>query len=259
MPELYIPLTLTSGLNGIYLKAISGAEEIAVDNASSRVALQLLDGLLSKNRFQPVNGNCPNVTKLVTADRDRVIAQLYLSVYGSKVESTLTCMNCAKQYDIDFSLHDLLNHCAIEAGLSLANGTYELEPTVRFRLPTGEDELLIEGFSPEKAEKVLMERCILSNTPESLSDSVQKRMAEIAPVLNMEMEAICPECGHTQQVLFDMQSFFLMKLKQERPQLLREIHLIASHYHWSHQEILTLPRKIRKQYVSLIEAENEGW
>jgi hypothetical protein len=42
-------------------------------------------------------------------------------------------------------------------------------------------------------------------------------------------------------------------LKKERPRLLYEIHRIASSYHWSQQEILQLPRTLRKQYVELIE------
>jgi Cft2 family RNA processing exonuclease len=71
--------------------------------------------------------------------------------------------------------------------------------------------------------------------------------------MNLEMQAICPECAREQNVRFDMQTFLLVRLKKERPRLLYEIHRIASSYHWSQQEILQLPRTLRKQYVELIE------
>lgn len=256
MQGLYVPLALTPGMRGVYLKAVTGTDELVVEDTSSRSALLLLEGLLSKNSFQVLNSGA--AAGIVTADRDRILAHLYLAIYGKKVSSTLTCTHCTRPFDIDFSLPDMLRHYALDAPLS-NDGLYELEPTVRFRLPTGEDELAIVGVPLQQAEKMLMEKCIISNTPEAYADGVQQRMTALAPVLNVEMEAVCPECGHREQVLFDMQSFLLRKILQERPRLLREVHLIASQYRWSQGEIMALPRKLRKQYAAMIEAENENW
>ncbi|MBD0255140.1 MAG: hypothetical protein ICV83_05430 [Cytophagales bacterium] len=253
----YVPLALTPGIRGVYLKALTGAEELAVEDTSSRSALRLLAGLLSEDGLAPGNGSL--VVKVVTADRDRLLAHLFLATYGNKVSSTLACSHCAKPFDIDFSLPDLLRHYAIEAFLPAGDGTYELAPAVHFRLPTGEDELAIAHIAPQQAVQLLLEKCIVSSTPGVYAERVQQRMAEMAPVLNVEMEAACPECGYGEPVLFDMQSFLLQKLLQERPRVLREIHLIASRYHWSQQEIVSLPRKVRKQYAAMIEAENESW
>ncbi len=125
-----------------------------------------------------------------------------------------------------------------------------------FRFPTGEDELLTALYSQNDAEDFLMTRCLVKGNLVKDKEAVQKKMAQIAPVLNIEMQASCPECSHASQVQFDIQSFLLMKLKGERTQLIREIHRIASHYHWTQGAILALPRKLRKQYVALIESED---
>ncbi len=84
---------------------------------------------------------------------------------------------------------------------------------------------------------------------------VQEKMAQVAPVLNLTMQAHCPECDNDQEVLFDIQTFFLTRLKQERLQLTKDIHLIARCYHWSADVILDLPRKLRRQYAAMIESE----
>ncbi len=252
-----MPLAVTPGITDVYLKAITGANEIAVEDASSRSALLLLDGLLCESSNQPLDGD--TVARIVTADRDRLLAHLYLSIYGNKVNGTVTCTHCKEPFDIDFSLLKLLQHYTIRAPLPSPDGTYHLEPSVHFRLPTGEDEILIAALPAQHAEKMLIENCIVSDTPEAFAETVQRRMIELAPLLNVEMESVCPECGHSEPILFDMQSFLLQKLLQERPRLLREIHLIASQYHWPQQEILHLPRKMRKQYAAMIDAETESW
>lgn len=250
MSELYIPLGLTPGIDAVYLRSLCGTDELAVEKTDTKNLIQFLDSLMMKGAM----GNHVNAGQIVTADRDRILAALYISIYGSKVESTLSCQNCGQKFDLDFSLEDLLNHYQFVPEQVPENGTYRLEPGICFRLPNGEDEILINGLSKQDAEKILIDRCLLEGNPETDKEIVQLKMEELAPVLNLEMQAICPECSHAQKVQFDMQSFFLLKLMQERRLLINEIHCIASHYHWSQKEILDLPRNLRKQYMALIQS-----
>ena len=248
--NLFIPLRLTPGVGGVYLRSLNGADEMAVENTGTKNLISFIESLM-----QPAaTGNKINAAQIVTADRDRLLALLYISMYGTRIESTLSCTACRQKFDLDFSLDELLRH--YQPAAVSANGQYEVEPGISFRLPNGEDEMMINAFTGAKAERQLLERCLLEGNVETDNEKVQLKMAEVAPVLSMEMQAICPECGNEQQVQFDMQSFFLTKLKQERPGLIREIHNIASQYHWSQQEILSLPRNLRKQYAALIQSDN---
>lgn len=249
--NLFIPLRLTPGAGGVYLRTLNGADEMSVENTGTKNLVNFL-GLL----MQPgATGNKVDAAQIVTADRDRLLALLYISLYGARVESTVSCTACAQKFDLDFSLDELLRHYQPAAAVS-EDGRYQLEPGISFRLPNGEDEMFIAGLAGAEAERQLLERCLLEGNAETDNEKVQLKMAELAAVLSMEMQAICPECSNEQQVQFDMQSFFLTKLKQERPVLIREIHNIASRYHWSHQEILNLPRNLRKQYAALIQPDN---
>ncbi|UOQ64824.1 hypothetical protein [Hymenobacter volaticus] len=81
---------------------------------------------------------------------------------------------------------------------------------------------------------------------------VQQQMETLGPVLITEITTSCPECGVSQQATFDMQSFLLTRLKNERKRLMVEVHAIALNYSWGHNEILNLPRTMRKTYAELI-------
>ena len=249
MPDLFIPLLLTPGIAGIYLRPIRGTEEMNVSGSGTADAVQLLDAMLD----QAANPSLKQTASLVTADRDRVLASLYIELYGPRIDSSLSCRHCREKFDLDFSLYSLLVQCAPPPALVKKDGVYATTDGVLFRLPTGDDELIANASQSDPVE-ALLARCLLDEKEKPDTGNIESIMAGVAPVLNLEMEAVCPECNTSQQVRFDMQSFFLQRIKKERPRLLYEIHRIALAYHWSHDDILTLPRKLRKDYVKLIEA-----
>lgn len=244
---MVIPLLLTPDSDTVCLRSLCGSDELAVDDTRTASLLPFLESLIA----QDSSGNTLRAAQIITADRDRLLATLHRALYGPRIESTLSCTQCNEKFDLNFSLDDLLHHYRPTAAKSR---TYAAAPGITFRLPTGEDELLTDGLPPAQAEKILLQRCLVEGNPETDNGTVQQKMAEVAPVINLKMEACCPECGHRQHVQFDIQSFFLTKLKQERATLLREVHCIASQYHWSQQEILALPRSIRKQYAAFIQS-----
>jgi hypothetical protein len=246
---MFVPLYLTPRCTGIYLHPIRGNAEMQIEKTDTETALQLLISMIDKNT------SAISASSIVSADRDRVLAMIYSELYGSRIESTICCKQCSEKFDVDFSLTTLLAQLQPGKTAVPENGIYELAEGVAYRLPTGKDEMMAlsaEGIDPVQA---LLNECLVAGSEIVEPGVVEAQMAKLAPVLNLEMEAVCPECGKEQQVRFDMQSFLLLRLKKERPRLLYEIHTIAHCYHWSHEEILQLPRALRKQYVELIEAE----
>lgn len=87
---------------------------------------------------------------------------------------------------------------------------------------------------------------------EAASDALQAA----APIIDLELAASCADCGHQQTAHFDLQSFLLQRLINERENLLAEVHLLASAYGWSLSEILSLARSTRRQLANAIENLN---
>ncbi|HRI60788.1 MAG TPA: hypothetical protein PK228_13715 [Saprospiraceae bacterium] len=246
----------TPGIRWVYLREISGRDELAVGNLGTPGAIQLLDRLLATG--QDVAGSVPKAETFVTADRDRLLAVVYKQTYNAQIESTVQCQYCSAPFDLDFSLDDLLRHLQPDGILpEQTDGTFYLENGSRFRLPTGADEQSVSGLPTAQMAQVLLERCLLEGDPAADGEKAQQAMEQIAPVLQTEMLAHCPECEKEQQVHFDLQSFLLTRLKQGQKQVILDIHRLASNYHWSHAEILDLPRNMRRRYVELIESELE--
>jgi hypothetical protein len=62
----------------------------------------------------------------------------------------------------------------------------------------------------------------------------------------------CPECSRTFLNPFDTTAFFLDEMRITAGQLLREVHALALHYHWSEADILSLTRERRRSHLSLL-------
>ncbi|MBK6828963.1 MAG: hypothetical protein IPG86_19860 [Chitinophagaceae bacterium] len=195
--------------------------------------------------------------RMVTADRDRVLAAIYIDTFGSRVNGKTKCLECQQPFEIEFQLPELQQHLeSSAAGTVEESGIYCLDEC-EFRLPTGEDELAIAGLQATEAVNALLQLCVVSGGKQQ-GEKIQEAMSGIAPVIQTEIKTVCPECGHTQQARFDIQSYLLSKLKEEQKQVYRDIHRLASSYKWSHREILELPRRLRRSYVKMIEDELTG-
>jgi hypothetical protein len=125
---------------------------------------------------------------------------------------------------------------------------------VRFRLPTGADELRVRNLPAEKAVHELLKCCVLDGRDGYDACAVQDAMEQVAPILDVDINTSCPECGAGAGVRFDLQEYLLRSVMQERRRLWRETHILATAYGWGLNDILGLTRSDRRTLVGLIEA-----
>lgn len=253
----YVALDLAPGGARAGLREIRGYDEDSVRGTDIMTAIRLIDRLLVDGPGTDVGPG--SAAKLTAADRDRLLAAIYMRTYGPHIESTVRCDHCGDPFDLDFSLQELLGDLRDTAKTSVVemgpDGVFKLPDGCRFRLPTGEDEYAVGHLPPAKAESELLARCVVEGDPTVEPEVVQAAMEEVGPVLDLDLDARCPECGEVQSVHFDIQFYLLSALKSERKQLAQEVHRLATAYGWSLPDILGLARSRRRTYVALIEAE----
>ncbi|HVV51711.1 MAG TPA: hypothetical protein VHG72_19560 [Polyangia bacterium] len=253
-----VNLSPRGGLRQGFLREISGHEELLPTGesespvlASEIVARVLIDLPASAVRRE-------TAWQMTIGDRDRLIAELQLHCFGDRVSSVAHCDSCDGSFEIDFSLSALLEEAegrraaAAEARGPDAQGFYLAPGGDRFRLVTVDDERALLGVPPERAGELLLGRCVPDRPPAAVDERTQALVEALDPVLSLELPASCAECGAAQRVDFDLARFFLASLHRERPLLIREVHWIAKAYGWSHQEILGLPRSVRRAYAGLL-------
>jgi hypothetical protein len=229
----------------INLRELAGKDEQAVQSTATTDALCLIGGLLIED-VDPMS--------LAAADRDRILAAIYLAVFGSRVASTVHCARCGSLFDLNFRLDELIealdrNTCSATVGVFTAATGF------RFRLPTAAEEIDAARHPEESAEQWLAGQCVVEGAAMPTLVDVEQAMEDAAPTIDLELDAGCPECGTHQAVRFDVQSFLLTAIMQGSPRLGRDVHRIASAYHWTRQEILGMPRSERRELANLIEAE----
>src|ERR1700722_13090290 len=118
----------------VHVRELAGKDEHAVESTATADALRLIAALLVED-FDPMS--------LAAADRDRILAAIYLGIFGSRVTSTVHCARCGSLFDLNFRLDELAQALGRNTAqtASDARGVFAAEAGYRFRLPTAAEEL----------------------------------------------------------------------------------------------------------------------
>jgi hypothetical protein len=246
-----VALRFHPSLARVRVRELSGADEQLVAAASTADAVRLIAAVIADG------AGAPDASSLAAADRDRLLAALYEISFGRRIDSTVRCARCGEMFDVDFRLDDLVAACDRSTPDTLercAPDRFRLPSGVVFRLPTAAEE--IASALGDDAINALADRCIVEPAGATLSlDELERAMDSVAPPLDVELSTRCAECGAAQEVRFDVQSYVLSAILNERRRLWHDVHRIASTYHWSRREILELPRSERRDMVERIESD----
>ena len=220
----------------LWLRPLNGADELSIGGETLADAAALLARLSDGAPVEALN-----VSQL-----DRGLAGLYTAIYGDAAECRSTCAQCSEVYEFTLSLRDII--AAQDEGREVfadSEGLWHLPDGARLRAP------LLADITDGGVD--LLSRLVVEGT---VADAeVEAFLEQNAPVLSLDIDAACAHCGAAAQVRFDLAGYLLKRLLSERAFLLRETHLLATRYHWSHAEIVALSREDRRAYAGLIEAE----
>ena len=221
------------------LREPHGEDELALDGVDTRAAVALLERLVE------VSPAAQPVASLSASDRDALLAALHRQLWGDRIVSSLRCPACEAWYDLSFELSGLQRHLARQVAPHMLSGPRCLQTAdgLAWRLPVAaeEDEAAVLGI--EAGAAWLATRCA---DDDGCEQQAAAALEALAPLIDVDLDAPCTECGQPQSARFDIQSFTLQRLLDERDALLAELHTIAAGYGWSLGEILSLPRSLRR-------------
>ena len=135
---------------------------------------------------------------------------------------------------------------------------------VLFRLPNSRDlQALAEIEAPADARQQLLQRCMrsagfngedlsLEALPEEVITAIEERMALADPQADLQLSLHCIACSHRWQTAFDIVSFLWSEIDNWAHRTLHEVHLLASAYGWSEDDILALSPWRRRYYLEKI-------
>ena len=221
-------------------------------------------------RIGPEPASREMVCSLLVGDRDFLLLRLHEISFGPRVELVRACPHaeCGAKMDVDFNL------ATVPVEETLVRSRYEFEfgeaprHKASFRLPEGADQEAVcqwSGLAADDMTTRLLARCLVeldgkspvgpvdvqALSPEART-ALEHEIERCSPKVHFEMEATCPQCGRAFSSRVDPASFLFQALLGARADFVREVHLLAFHYHWSLREILELSRPRRRRYLGTL-------
>ena len=252
-----VPLDFAPMAGWVALRGLSGHDEESVAGTDTEQAIALLDRLLVDIRGAAVRPG--DAAELAAPDRDRLLAAVYASAFGARVECVVLCEACGERLTVEFMLAELVASLRAPShipGLTRHDGAVlQLADGRRVRLPCGRDELDLLAFAPETREAELLRRCVVEGEVGADDAGVLAAMEAAGPLIDLDLDSTCPSCGATRPVHFDLQFYLLSAILQETPLRTAEIHRLAATYGWGLGDILALGRLRRRAFVAEIERD----
>ena len=205
-----------------------------------------------------------SVETLCVADRQFIMRFLSIYLGSEQIWLTARCEHCEEQFDFMVNISELP---VKEAGEGFPFASVETAlGTCRIRVPNGADQRAIVSVENGKAAlRILLERCMVQvpgelNDGKNVSDFIEKinpddlrnietAVEEVAPEIACMAQAACPECREVNVIGLDP----YICLQQRPAKIFSEIHTLASIYHWSESDILSMTKMRRQRYLKLID------
>ncbi len=187
-----------------------------------------------------------------------------LTIIGLEPEPTLwarrQCANdaCGEPIEIDLTPAELIALAEEQAGTFATVATSRA--SFRVRKPTGRDQRAWQSreFDDEsEALRALATDLVTTGAESVLGDGlvaiVEEALAELDPLVCLELSLACPYCHEVRRYEFDPLALVLVRFRDLQERLVDDVHALASHYHWAETEILAVPAARRARYLELIE------
>lgn len=197
------------------------------------------------------------VRSLSVGDRQFLMRRLAIHLGDDEFWLTAGCSYCRKPMDALIQLESLPVKRAKDrfpfVDVQTRQGVF------RFRVPNGSDQEAIVPLANEsEALRALIQRLVVMGNgvpfKAELADedeirTIEAALEETAPEIATEVHASCPNCGGENRVAVEPYDCLL----SIDDTIFSEIHRMASQYHWSECDILSLSRNRRKRYLRLID------
>jgi hypothetical protein len=243
------------------MPALSTAELLAAwENAMGQPPLDQSLRLLSAWLNQPA----PVLARLNLGRRDAYLLQLRAAIFGPQLRSLAECEACGE------CLEFVLDEAELRSGTADPG-----EPTLRvsldgyevvFRLPNTLDLKVLRRDADLATNRRLLLECSLlearhadcvvtaGQLPESVVSAICERMVEADPLAEVRIALTCPGCGHCWKTNLDIGAYLWRELDAWARRILGEVHVLASTYGWSEDQILGLTPARRQFYLNLAAA-----
>lgn len=189
-------------------------------------------------------GGVSGAETLPIGARDSQLLQLWRRWFGASVPCLDTCPACERDVSFDLPLSALVAEYSPDPSPDSSDA---------WRRLTTQDLLSVARLAPEEARRTLTAAVTGEPNPDrSLEAEVEEWLERHDPMARIDIELACAFCAGQWTRPFDIVEHLWSALRGAGRALLRDIHVLASAYHWSERDILALPPARRRAYIAMI-------
>ena len=177
---------------------------------------------------------------------------------GRDMSFTAVCglETCGQEFEFAVSLDELLDSTLAATPPASASRVVDGR-TMTIRPATGADLRNLRASSPadrDGAVRMLLDALVVEGQVNVSNERIIGDIAaELDPLVDFAAACACPACGEPVEVPIDLEAHAIHRLAIRQREILEDVHVLASRYGWTEPTVLSLPRRRRRQYRSLIE------
>lgn len=207
------------------------------------------------------------VRALTVGDREALLWGVRRATVGARVGLVVTCGGCDETLSAELDLDEWAATVGGGPG-PVVDRTTVGEHEVRLRPPTGADQEAVVAVSGGVEEQTiallrLTVEAIEGEAPDdevltALAPALGEVLATTDPAAETLIDVACPSCDTVTPTVVDAGQVLVEEAVAGARWLLEEVHVLASRYHWSEDEILSLPTARRRRYLELVDEDTSG-
>ena len=225
---------------------------------------------LLKTCLRNIQDECYSEAEILSwSFKHRLQALLAIAVatHGGKMELQVICADSACAQVSVLAL-DLLEFYEREDSSAIICRPSE-DSVLELRLPTSADQKLWLNqkynanndslFSKMATDLVISVNGVAPSMdwqmPPAWLNSIAQSLESHDAMMTMSVDSQCPACGSRISIELDLEAQLLSLFANEKRILLKHVHQLASAYHWSEKEIISLPKDRRLYYIGRLEED----
>jgi len=193
--------------------------------------------------------------------RDAWLLEVRQATFGGTVRGLLTCPTCGQRLTMEVDSALLSRSPAGPDRGPVAVVVEVGDLRVEARAPDGRAMLAAARCTDvESARTVLLEHCVVAawtgdrpvpvgSLTDEVVTAVGDAIVEAEPQSEVRVGVVCAACGHNWRATFDIGSFLWTEVSTMAVRLLDEVHVLASGYGWTEEQILGLSSRRRRHYL----------
>lgn len=194
--------------------------------------------------------------------RDSLLLEFREKLFGEQLAAMTRCPQCSKDVELIFETSSIRTHHASATPFKLEfSGQDGKQYQIELRAISSRD---LMGSVVDRNS--LLRRCIVAvnyvdvqldpalsiEISEDIESKCVQALAECDPQADVQLELVCADCGFSWDAPFDIATYLWREIEIWADQTLRQVHLLASAYGWSEQQILELTPQRRRSYLEMV-------